>query len=139
MESLKWLVLNAEGKAIGRCAEEISKILRGKNALPYSPNKLGDCGVVVINAGKVKLTGNKAVKKEYFFHPNTRPGHWKTIALGKLLKENPRKVIMGAVKGMLPKNRLNKIALRRIRVYPGAEHPHAANISSHRPSSGQGE
>jgi len=116
-------------KSIGRCAVQISKILRGKDTLPYHPNKLADCGVVVINAEKFKLTGNKANTKEFFFHPTTQPGHWKRITLQKLLDKNPRKVILEAVKGMLPKNRLRKTALRRIRVYPGEEHPHAANIT----------
>lgn len=129
MKNLKWFICDAKDKSIGRCAVQISKILRGKDTLPYHPNKLADCGVVVINAERVKLTGNKATKKEFFFHPTTQPGHWKRITLQKLLDKNPRKVILEAVKGMLPKNRLRRKALSRIRVYPGEEHPHAANIA----------
>jgi len=129
MKNLKWFLLDVKGKAIGRYEETISKILRGKDTLPYHPNKLADCGIVVINAKAVKLTGTKAVTKEFFFHPTTQPGHWKRITLGKLLEKDPRKVIIEAVKGMLPKNRLRKTALRRIRVYPGEKHPHAANIT----------
>lgn len=129
MSNIKWFVYDAEGKAPGRCATAITKMLRGKDTLPYFPNKLGDCGVIVINAAKIKMSGGKAKKKEYFFHPTTQPGHWKKITLEKLLAKDPSKVMMEALKGMLPKNRLRKAALRRVRIYPGAEHPHAANIA----------
>ncbi|MCD6413814.1 MAG: 50S ribosomal protein L13 [Elusimicrobia bacterium] len=128
MNEINWFLLDAEGKSIGRIAERISIFLRGKDAIPFSENKLAPRGVVVINAGKVSIKGGKELKKEYFFHPTTKPGSWKRVSLGKLLEKSPQKVITGAVKGMLPKNKLRKLALSRIRVYPGSDHPHGANI-----------
>ncbi len=128
MSEIKWFLLDASGKSIGRIAEKISVFLRGKDSVPFSENKLPPRGVVVINADKVSVKGRKELKKEYFFHPTTRPGSWSRITLGKLLEKNPRRVITHAVKGMLPKNKLQEKALARIKVYPGSEHPHGANI-----------
>jgi len=128
MENLKWFLIDAEGKSPGRIAEEISKVLRGKNSVPFDPSRLAPNGVVVINAKKIKVTGRKTTQKEYFYHRTTKPGAWKKISLGKLLEEKPEEIIYNAVKGMLPKNRLRKKALSRMRIYPDEKHPHSANI-----------
>ncbi len=120
-----WFVINAEGKVLGRLASEIAIRLRGKDKPVYTPHV--DCGdfIIVTNAGKIKVTGNKLADKKYYRH-SEHPGQLKSTTLGKLLESNPIKVIQRAVKGMLPKGPLGRDMFRKLKVYSGPEHPHTA-------------
>ncbi len=121
----EWVVIDANGEVLGRLASQVAKILRGKNKPSFTPNV--DCGdnVIVINAEKVKLTGNKMTDKVYVRHTGY-PGGQRFATPADYLKRKPEFVIEKAVKGMLPKNRLGAALLRNLKVYAGAEHPHAA-------------
>lgn len=121
----KWYVVDAEGKVLGRLATEIATILRGKNKPDYTPYlDMGD-NVVVINAEKIVLTGNKADDKEYFRH-SQYPGGIKFVNIKKYMKERPEFVVENAVKGMLPKTRLGRKIIKNLKVYSGSNHPHSA-------------
>jgi len=121
----KWYVIDAEGKTLGRLAAKIATILRGKHKPEYTPNMpVGDY-VIVINAAKVKLTGKKLEDKIYTRYSGY-PGGLKRIPAGEMLKRHPERVIERAVKGMLPKNRLGRKLFKRLKVYAGPDHPHAA-------------
>ncbi len=120
-----WLVVDAEGKILGRLAAKIAQMLTGKNKPQYSPHV--DCGdyVVVLNADKFRVTGKKMTDKIYYRH-SFYPGGLKAISLKHLLERNPKKVIYHAVSGMLPKNKFRARRLRRLKLYLGNEHPHKA-------------
>ena len=120
-----WYVLDAEGKTLGTVATEAATLLRGKHKPTFAPHV--DCGdhVIVINAEKVVLTGNKLEQKKYY-HYTGYIGNLKERKYADLMKTNPEFVITKAVKGMLPSTTLGRKALTRLRVYKGAEHPHAA-------------
>ncbi len=121
----KWYVIDAEGKTLGRLAAKIATILRGKHKPEYTPNMpVGDY-VIVINAAKVKLTGKKLEDKIYTRYSGYQGG-LKRIPAGEMLKRHPERVIERAVKGMLPKNRLGRKLYKRLKVYAGPDHPHAA-------------
>jgi large subunit ribosomal protein L13 len=120
-----WWVVDASDETLGRLASRIAKVLQGKNKPVYTPNiDTGDF-VVVINAEKVKVTGRKKSQKSYHSHSGY-PGGARSHTLKEMLEKHPDRVIMQAVKGMLPKNRLARRQLRKLKVYSGAEHPHAA-------------
>lgn len=121
----EWYLINAEGKTLGRLASEIAKILKGKHKPIYSPHL--DCGdyVIVINAEKIRVTGRKLDQKIYYRHSGY-PGGLKSITLREQLAKHPERVIKAAVKGMLPKNRLGRKMLKKLKVYAGASHPHQA-------------
>jgi large subunit ribosomal protein L13 len=120
-----WLLVDAEGQILGRMAASIATRLRGKHKPEYTPHiDTGDF-VVVINADKVKVTGNKAKGKIYHAHSGF-PGGLKSISFEKLLDKAPERVIKLAVKGMLPKNPLGRAMFKKLKVYAGAEHPHGA-------------
>ncbi len=121
----QWYVVDAQGKTLGRLSSEIAKILRGKHKPIYTPHV--DCGdyVVVINAEKVWTTGRKLDQKIYYRHSGY-PGGLKKTTLREQLNKFPERVIEHAVKGMLPKNRLGRRMFKKLKVYAGAEHPHAA-------------
>jgi large subunit ribosomal protein L13 len=119
----QWWVVDAEGKRLGRLATEIAKILRGKHKPIYTPHLDTGDHVVVVNASKVVLSGNKADQKTYFRHSGYM-GKEKHISFKKMLKARPERVIELAVKGMLPKNTLGRQMKDKLRVYAGAEHPH---------------
>lgn len=121
----KWYVVDAEGKTLGRLAAEVAKVLRGKNKPTFTPHVDTGDHVIVINAAKVVLTGKKLVQKTYFRHSGYVGGTTFTTA-GKMLAEKPERMIELAVKGMLPKNTLGRQMYRKLNVYAGAEHPHAA-------------
>ncbi len=122
---VKWYLVDAEGKTLGRLASEIAKILMGKHKPQYSPNMvLGDF-VVVINADKIKVTGKKLTQKIYYRHSGYL-GNLKAIPLKLMLEKHPERVIQLAVRGMLPKNKLRKRMMKRLKVYRGPEHPHQA-------------
>ncbi len=121
----KWFVVDAEGKTLGRMATVVASILRGKHKPVFTPSL--DCGdhVIVINAAKVVLTGKKLTDKMYRHHSRF-PGGLKEIPYGQFLQAQPEKAIELAIKGMLPHNRLGRQMFRKLRVYRGAEHSHAA-------------
>lgn len=121
----KWYVIDAEGKVLGRLASEIASVLRGKRKPIFTPHV--DCGdfVIVINADKVVLTGNKLNQKIHAYHTGY-PGGRKEVSYAEMMEKRPEKVIELAVKGMLPKNRLGRKMIKKLKVYTGNEHPHAA-------------
>ena len=121
----KWYVIDAAGKPLGRTAATAAVLLRGKNKVTFTPNV--DCGdhVVIINCDKAFLTGSKLTKK-YHYHHSGWIGGMKAVQYRTLMAENPEKAMMLAVKGMLPGNSLVASALKRLRVYKGSEHGHAA-------------
>jgi large subunit ribosomal protein L13 len=123
----KWYIVDAKGKILGRLATEIATILRGKNKPTFTPHMdMGD-NVIVINAGKVKLTGSKAQDLEYFSHSQF-PGGKKFTNIQKIMKEKPEFVVEHAIKGMLPRNKLGRKMFKNLKVYAGTVHPHAAQM-----------
>ena len=120
-----WHLVDAEGKTLGRLASSIAQVLRGKNKVNFSYHlDMGDF-VVVINADKISLSGNKADSKEYWRHTGY-PGGQKVVSYKQMIKEKPEKVIQNAVKGMLPHNKLGRKLLKHLKVYSGTNHPHEA-------------
>ena len=121
----QWVVVDAEGEILGRLSTKIAMIIRGKTKPDFTPNV--DCGdnVIVINADKVKLTGNKLTEKQYVSYTGY-PGGQRFISPKELMAKHPTRVIEKAVRGMLPKNRLGKALFGNLHVYAGTEHPHAA-------------
>ena len=121
----KWYVVDAEGQTLGRLATEVANLLRGKNKPYYTPNiDTGDF-VIVINAEKIKLTGNKLIQKKYYSYSGY-PGGLKETQYKDLIKNKPEFVIEKAVKGMIPKNKLGAAQLKKLKVYAGSEHKHEA-------------
>lgn len=120
-----WWVVDAEGKNLGRLASEIAVVLRGKNKPRYTPHVDTGDFVVVVNAEKIAVTGNKIKDKMYHRHSGY-PGGLKTRTLGEMLQRRPTEVVRKAVKGMLPKNRLAARQLAKLKIYAGPKHPHAA-------------
>lgn len=121
----EWYLVDAEGKTLGRLASELARRLRGKHKVQYTPHVDTGDYIVVINAEKVRVTGNKLQDKLYHHHTGYI-GNLKTISLGKLLDKAPDRVINHAVKGMLPRNPLGRAMLKKLRVYAGPEHRHQA-------------
>jgi len=123
----KWYVVDAEGKTLGRLASQVAAILRGKHKPTFTPHV--DCGdhVIVINAEKVVLTGNKLKNKIYYRH-TMYPGGLKAVPYGKFLETQPEKAVERAIKGMIPHTRLGKRIGMKLKVYKGPEHPHAAQM-----------
>jgi large subunit ribosomal protein L13 len=121
----RWWVVDAEGKVLGRLASEIAQVLRGKHKPMFTPHLDTGDYVVVVNADKVRLTGNKPENKAYFRHSGYMGGE-KFIPFKEMLAKHPDRVIDLAVKGMLPKNNLGRLMRRKLKVYPGPEHPHEA-------------
>lgn len=120
-----WYVVDATGKTLGRLATEIALRLRGKHKPTYTPHVDTGDYIVVINAEKVQVTGNKRTDKMYYRHTEY-PGGIKEISFDKLIDHKPEMVIQGAVKGMLPRNPLGRAMFSKLKVYAGNEHPHAA-------------
>ena len=121
----KWYVVDAAGKRVGRLATEIATILRGKHKPEYTPHVDTGDFVVVINAEKVVFTGNKMEKKFYYRHSGY-PGGLKAVKAGDMLQRHPERIMEKAVRGMLPHNRLGEDQYRKLKVYAGPDHPHAA-------------
>ena len=120
-----WWVADAEGQILGRFASKISQILRGKHKPDFTPHmNMGDF-VIIINAEKISVTGNKELEKTYFSHTGY-PGGSKEISLSELRRSNPERIMKSAVKGMLPHNRLGRSILTQLKVYNGPNHPHSA-------------
>lgn len=121
----KWYVVDANNKVLGRLASEVAQILRGKHKPTFAPHI--DCGdfVIVINAEKIRLTGRKKEYKTYFRHSGY-PGGQKFTTVSEMLETYPERVIVSAVRGMLPSNKIAKQQLTKLKVYAGEEHPHEA-------------
>lgn len=120
-----WYVVDLEGQTLGRAAARIASVLRGKHKPIYTPHVDTGDFVVVVNAEKVKLTGNKLAQKTYYNHSGY-PGGLRSITAEKLLQKRPEDVIKKAVTGMLPKNKLGRKMAKKLKVYAGGSHPHAA-------------
>jgi len=120
-----WYVVDAEGETLGRLATEIADVLRGKRKPAYTPHVDTGDFVVVVNAEKIHVTGNKLEQKIYYRHSGY-PGGLRQRTLAEQLQRRPEEVIRKAVKGMLPKNRLAAAQLKKLKVYAGPEHPHQA-------------
>lgn len=121
----EWFVVDLQEQVLGRAATEIARVLRGKHKPIYTPSVDTGDFVVVVNADKVKLTGNKLADKKYYRHSGY-PGGIREISAEKLLDKKPEMLIQAAVKGMLPKNKLGRKMFTKLKVYAGSEHPHAA-------------
>ncbi|NLN88288.1 MAG: 50S ribosomal protein L13 [Syntrophomonadaceae bacterium] len=121
----KWYVIDANGQTLGRLASEVAAILRGKHKPIYTPHVDTGDFVIVINASKIRLTGNKLVDKKMRWHTGY-PGGLKEIDYGSLIQKKPEKIIEAAIKGMLPHNRLGAAMYKKLKVYRGSEHPHQA-------------
>jgi len=126
-ESVKrdWYVVDAAGKTLGRLAAEVASRLRGKHKPEYTPHVDTGDYIVVVNAEKVAVTGNKAAKKIYYSHTEY-PGGIKDISFEKLIEKAPERALQSAVKGMLPKGPLGREMFRKLKIYAGSEHPHTA-------------
>jgi large subunit ribosomal protein L13 len=121
----RWYVVDAQGKTLGRLATGVARILRGKHKPTFSPHlDVGD-HVIIINADKIQVTGKKLDTKRYYRHSGYLGG-LKSIVLREQLEEHPDRVLIHAIRGMLPKNRLGRAMLKKLKVYAGSEHPHAA-------------
>jgi large subunit ribosomal protein L13 len=121
----KWVLVDAEGQTLGRLAGEIAKILRGKHKPTFAPHMdMGD-NVIVINAAKIQVTGKRETQKFYYRHSGY-PGGFKKVMYRDLMQKHPTRALERAVRGMLPKQALGAELFRNLRVYPGPEHPHAA-------------
>jgi len=119
----RWWVVDAADKPLGRLATEIARVLRGKHKPIFTPHLDTGDHVVVVNASKVRLTGKKADKKSYFRHSGYMGGE-RLIPFQRMIRTHPERVVELAVKGMLPKNALGRSLGKKLKVYPGAEHPH---------------
>ena len=120
-----WYIVDAEGKTLGKVASVVAQVLRGKHKPTFSPHlDNGDC-VIVVNAGRVRVTGNKPDQKVYYRHTGY-PGGLRATTLKDMLERHPTRVIQHAVRGMLPKNRLGRKMIKKLKVYAGSEHRHAA-------------
>jgi large subunit ribosomal protein L13 len=120
-----WYLVDAENLVLGRIATTIANVLRGKNKPTYTPSVDTGDFVIVVNAEKIALTGNKLADKVYYHHSGY-PGGIKSITAGKLLDKKPEDLIKIAVKGMLPKNKLARHMLNKLKIYSGSAHPHEA-------------
>ncbi len=120
-----WVVIDAENQVIGRLATEVARRLRGKHKPEYTPHVDTGDYIIVINAAKVRATGRKESDKVYYRHTGY-PGGIKGTSLGRMRETYPERIIESAVKGMLPKGPLGRAMYRKLKVYAGAEHPHAA-------------
>ena len=121
----QWYVIDARGKILGRMASEIAKVLRGKHKPIFTPNQDAGDFVIVVNARELKLTGAKLDQKIYYRH-SEYPGGIRQRTAAQMLEEKPEELVKLAVKGMLPKNRLSRKLVTKLKVYAGAEHPHDA-------------
>ncbi len=132
----EWHLIDASGKTLGRMVTQIAHLLMGKHKPIFSPNQDTGDYVVVINAGKIRVTGNKMQQKLYYRHSGY-PGGFRTITLEKMMEKDPRRVIEHAVKGMLPHNRLGTQMRRKLKVYAEEVHPHQAQLQSTPAGSGE--
>ncbi len=123
----KWYVVDADGQTLGRLATQVATILRGKHKPTYTPHVDTGDHVIIINAEKIHLTGNKLQDKKYYRHSGY-PGGIKSTTAGELLNRYPERVIRAAVWGMIPHNKLGRQMIKKLNIYAGAEHPHQAQM-----------
>lgn len=121
----EWLLIDAEDQVLGRVASKAATLLKGKHKPQYTPHVDTGDFVVIINADKIRLTGTKAAKKEYYHHTG-HPGGLKMETFAEAMEKHPERVVERAVKGMLPKNTLGRAMGKKLKVYVGSEHPHMA-------------
>jgi len=126
---VRWHVLDADGQTLGRFASEVAQLLRGKYRPTYTPHMDNGDFVVIVNAAKVRTTGNKAQQKMYYRHSGY-PGGLKETPLARMLETHPERVLQQAVKGMLPHNRLSRRLLGHLKIYGGPDHPHQAQVNA---------
>lgn len=122
-----WYLVDVDNKVLGRVATEIANVLRGKNKPTFTPSVDTGDFVIVVNAEKIALTGKKMSDKIYYSHSGF-PGGLKDISAGKLIEKKPEDLLKKAVKGMLPKNKLARHMLKKLKIYSGSTHPHAAQM-----------
>lgn len=120
-----WYIVDASGKTLGRLASEIARRLRGKHKAEFTPHVDTGDYIVVVNAERVQVTGSKATDKVYHYHTGYM-GNMRSFTFEKMIERAPERVLQEAVKGMLPKNPLGRAMFRKLKVYAGAQHPHAA-------------
>ena len=120
-----WYLVDVDNKVLGRVATEIANVLRGKNKPTFTPSVDTGDFVIVVNAEKIALTGKKFADKTYYSH-SSFPGGLKEISAGKLIEKKPEELLKKAVKGMLPKNKLARHMLKKLKIYSGGDHPHSA-------------
>ncbi|MBN1962941.1 MAG: 50S ribosomal protein L13 [Deltaproteobacteria bacterium] len=123
----KWFVVDADGKVLGRMATKIASVLRGKHKVEYTPHTDTGDFVIVVNASKVKLTGNKENDKMYYHHTGWQ-GHLNSASASTVRAKHPERIIEAAVKGMLPRGTLGRAMLKKLKVYGEGEHPHKAQL-----------
>lgn len=121
----KWLLVDAEDKVLGRMATRIATLLMGKHKPEYTPHIDNGDFVIVVNAEKIRVTGKKAIQKTYFHHTQY-PGGGRQTSYEDMKKKHPERIVKHAIKGMLPKNKLGSAMYKKLKVYVGPEHPHAA-------------
>ncbi len=121
----QWFLVDAKDQVLGRLASQIAHRLRGKHKPEFAPHMDNGDFIVVVNCEKIKVTGNKLQQKQYYHHTGY-VGSLKSITLEKQLQQKPEEVLRAAVRGMLPKNRLGRAMLKKLKIYAGAEHPHQA-------------
>jgi large subunit ribosomal protein L13 len=121
----EWFVVDAAGQSLGRLATKVANILRGKHKTMFTPAMDTGDFVIVINAGKITVTGNKLEDKNYYRH-SQYPGGLSTISMASMLASHPERVVEFAVRGMMPKNKLGRAMIKKLKVYASATHPHAA-------------
>lgn len=121
----RWYVVDATDQVLGRLAAKVASVIRGKNKPTFTPNMDTGDFVIIVNADKIKMTGKRELQKTYFRHSGY-PGGAKTLTYGQMKEKYPERVIEYAVKGMLPKNRLGRKLIKKLKVYTGEEHPHSA-------------
>ena len=121
----KWNVIDADGMVVGRLASRVASILRGKNKPIFTPHADTGDYVIIVNAEKIRFTGNKLEKKTYYRHSGF-PGGIKEKTAKKIMNDSPEEIIMMAVRGMLPKNKLGREQFKKLKVYKGTDHPHIA-------------
>ncbi len=123
----EWFIVDADGKVLGRLAAQIAHRLRGKHKPEFAPHMDNGDFIVVVNCEKIRVTGNKLEAKTYYRHSGY-PGGIKGTSLKTMLATKPDEVLRKAVRGMLPKNILGRAMLKKLKIYPGADHPHAAQL-----------
>lgn len=123
----KWYVMDADGQILGRLASRAASVLRGKHKPTFTPHADTGDHVIIINAQKIRLTGNKLKDKTYYHHSGY-PGGLKYITAATLKERKPERLIQFAVQGMLPKNKLGRAMIKKLRIYPGPDHPHQAQL-----------
>jgi large subunit ribosomal protein L13 len=125
LDQRKWHVINADGAVLGRLAAQVANVLRGKNKPVFTPHLDAGDFVVVINAAKVRVTGKKETQKKFMTYSGWKGGE-KYTSVEQVRARTPEKLITHAVRGMVPKNRLGRVLMTKLKVYRGAEHPHSA-------------